>query len=421
MAQQFPDTMVGEWLTQAAGPAAHHAFAKRRAMNPSTGRLYALDNLRALMMWLGVVLHTAAIYMVSHNLYPWSDDRRTVLAEPLIAFIHAFRMPVFFILAGFFVAMLLQSRGPAGMARHRAMRLGLPFVVFWVPVLATTVACALLFIHRIERNSWGIDWQLIQVHARKTGVLSFPRGPNTIHMWFLWMLLWMSLVTAALARWVPAQVWRAPARALRDAAGSWWGPFALAMPLVVTDGSYPNGILYPSGSFLAPMAEWTHWALFFVAGLAIYGARDRLFPFYVRRWREFALAGLAGFVASGVLEESGHAPSFAWVYGITGWCWSFALVGLALKWMPSRNAVLAYLAEASYWVYLVHLPLAIGFGALLYQADEPALLKMVLNIAATTSVCLASYHWFVRRTWIGALLNGKRHELHPVAPQPTPA
>ena len=50
------------------------------------------------------------------------------VADLLAAFIHTFRMPVFFILAGFFVALLLQSRGPAGLAAHRLRRLGLPFV-----------------------------------------------------------------------------------------------------------------------------------------------------------------------------------------------------------------------------------------------------------------------------------------------------
>jgi peptidoglycan/LPS O-acetylase OafA/YrhL len=34
--------------------------------------------------------------------------------------------------------------------------------------------------------------------------------------------------------------------------------------------------------------------------------------------------------------------------------------------MWASPARLAYLADSSYWVYLVHLPLTIGLGALLY-------------------------------------------------------
>jgi peptidoglycan/LPS O-acetylase OafA/YrhL len=89
--------------------------------------------------------------------------------------------------------------------------------------------------------------------------------------------------------------------------------------------------------------------------------------------------------------------------------WSFALFGLALKWLDRRSALLAYLADSSYWVYLVHLPVTIGFGVLLFGLPMHALLKIAINIAATTLVCLATYHQFVRFTGLGALLNGRRH------------
>ena len=55
------------------------------------------------------------------------------------------------------------------------------------------------------------------------------------------------------------------------------------------------------------------------------------------------------------------------------------------------------------------MPLTIGFGVLLYGLEWPALAKIAVNIAATTVVCLASYHLFVRSTWVSVLLNGKRH------------
>ena len=40
------------------------------AQRPNADRLYALDNLRALMMWLGIVLHVAAIHMVNDSPLP---------------------------------------------------------------------------------------------------------------------------------------------------------------------------------------------------------------------------------------------------------------------------------------------------------------------------------------------------------------
>ena len=125
-------------------------------------RLYALDNLRAAMMWLGIVLHVAVIYIAGPSPLPWRDNQTTPTADLLMAFIHAFRMPVFFILAGFFVALLIERRGARAMAHNRLRRLGLPFVVFWPPIFALCGALALAFLHRMARGTWGLDLALMQ-------------------------------------------------------------------------------------------------------------------------------------------------------------------------------------------------------------------------------------------------------------------
>jgi peptidoglycan/LPS O-acetylase OafA/YrhL len=65
-------------------------------------------------------------------------------------------------------------------------------------------------------------------------------------------------------------------------------------------------------------------------------------------------------------------------------------------------------ADGSYWVYLVHLPLVILFQAYAIQLPLPGSLKFVLVVAAVFSVSLGSYALLVRRSWVGAFLNGKR-------------
>jgi peptidoglycan/LPS O-acetylase OafA/YrhL len=87
--------------------------------------------------------------------------------------------------------------------------------------------------------------------------------------------------------------------------------------------------------------------------------------------------------------------------------------------------VLDYLAQSSYWVYIIHMPVTVGLGACLYSLDWPALVKMPLNIAGTTVFSLLTYHLLVRSTALGELLNGRRYpfrllRLHaPAAQQPT--
>ena len=102
-------------------------------------RLHALDNLRALMMWLGIVLHVAINHLTVDSPLPWRDPKTSPVADLLLLFIHSFRMPVFFVLAGFFVALLAERRGANGMLKNRCLRLALPFAIFWPPLFAATM------------------------------------------------------------------------------------------------------------------------------------------------------------------------------------------------------------------------------------------------------------------------------------------
>ena len=100
---------------------------------------------------------------------------------------------------------------------------------------------------------------------------------------------------------------------------------------------------------------------------------------------------------------------------------SEAAGGVVLMLAAAVAIIIANSPWAAAYHYLLHLPLTILFGALLFGLPLPALVKAALNIAATTLVCLVSYHLFVRSTWIGQLLNGKRHPRFPQAPQAAPA
>ncbi|HSW07717.1 acyltransferase family protein, partial [Aquabacterium sp.] len=232
-------------------------------------RLHSLDNLRASMMWLGIVVHVAAIHLTGESPLVWRDTATSPLADLLLAFIHVFRMPVFFIVAGFFVAMLVQRRGMAGMLRHRFQRIALPFLLLWPPILVLTVTMVLLFVHRMARGSWGLDPGLIPPMDGK------PRL-NTLHLWFVYLLWWFAVATA-LASWLaqrlpPAWASAVP-RLMRQLGARWWGFVPLTLPLVLAGAGYRNGILAPVGSLLPPPAEWLHNGMFFLFGWALFAGR----------------------------------------------------------------------------------------------------------------------------------------------------
>ncbi|SET39981.1 acyltransferase family protein [Variovorax sp. OV084] len=386
--------------------------------NPTTPqRLHALDNLRALMMWLGIVLHVAINHLTINSPLPWRDPKTSPVADLLLLFIHSFRMPVFFVLAGFFVALLVARRGAGGMLRNRALRLALPFAIFWPPLFVATTVLAMVYIHLTARGMPGIDSALTP--ARQPGGSPF----NTMHLWFLYQLFWFSVMAWAgvrLQRFVPIRLRAALARSFVTLAERRWGFAVLALPLALVGTFYPSGMVTESGSFLPPLAEWVQSGLFFVVGWYVHGQQERLLALFASRCKGHAVAGLAFLVATVVLLgafrgnrlQSLPHPEFwiAFVYNATAWLWSLALIGGFVRYLPRQNAVLAYLSQSSYWVYLVHMLGTIGFGILLFNAPFGAVAKMGLNIAATSLVALASYQLLVRHTRLGSLLNGQRAE-----------
>jgi fucose 4-O-acetylase-like acetyltransferase len=384
----------------------------------SSPRFDALDNLRALMMWLGIVLHVAVNHITTASALPWRDPKTSPVADLLLLFIHSFRMPVFFILAGFFAALLAERRGAGGMLKNRSLRLALPFAVFWPPLFVLTAVLSMVYIHLTVRGVPGFDRALTP--ARQPGGLPF----NTMHLWFLYQLFWLCVLAWAglrLRRYVPARLRDAAAHGFALLAQRRWGFLVLALPLALVGSFYPSGIVAGSGSFLPPLAEWVQSGLFFVFGWYLHGARGQhLLTLFATRCKSHALAGLGFFIATAVLlgaVRGGTAlllpwphPAFwiAFAYNATSWLWSLALIGGFVRYVPHRNAVLAYLSQSSYWVYLVHMLGTIGFGILLFNAPFGALAKMGLNIAATSLVALASYELLVRYTPIGTLLSGRR-------------
>ncbi len=366
------------------------------------------------MMWLGVVLHVAANHLTGPMLLPWRDKDASLFADILVSVIHVFRMPVFLILAGYFVALLVERHGARHMLRHRMRRVALPFVLFWPVLFVLMGVLAMAYAFRAERGHFGLSLEVVPTVAHAPLV-------NTMHLWFLYQLAGLALLTFALLRMAPRlpSNFRGSIQKLFLALGERsWGFAILAAPLGLIGAQYPFGVLTVTGSFAPPFNEWLHHGLFYAFGYFLYRHRESLMAQFVSRSGRLFWAGVLFCAASLALlkdvqlhpDTTGFAIRFAaaWTYNAATWLWSFALIGFAFRFLHRQSTALQYMAESSYWVYLVHMLGTIGFGALLYGADFPAEIKMLLNIVATSVFGLATYQLMVRNTFIGMLLNGKR-------------
>ena len=98
------------------------------------------------------------------------------------------------------------------------------------------------------------------------------------------------------------------------------------------------------------------------------------------------------------------------LYAPAIWTSTFAVIGLALRFMSGFSPTRRYLADASYWLYLIHMPIVMALQVALSQLDWPGLIKFAIILFVAIPPMLASYHLLVRFTFIGVILNGRRAE-----------
>ena len=140
--------------------------------NPDTyQRYHGLDGLRGFAMLLGILLHGSLPYF-SRMLgieYMWpADDDQSLSLLLLFDFIHVWRMPTFFLLAGFFAHLLLERRTTKEFIANRLKRIAAPSLfldplwLFYYPLFGYTGGKGHFQLK--QRSAVSIkDWSLIQV------------------------------------------------------------------------------------------------------------------------------------------------------------------------------------------------------------------------------------------------------------------
>lgn len=380
-------------------------------------RLHGLDALRGTALLLGVVLHAALSYFpVTIWIVP---DDGSPIAGGLFFAIHMFRMTTFFLIAGLFAHMMLERRGTWGFVKDRLFRIAGPLFGLWWVIFPAFIA---VIVWMAAINNGGS----LPTDGPPPPPLTLETFPLT-HLWFLWVLLIFYAVVLVL---------RAPF-ALLDRNGAWgrvvdritgvligpWTPALAAAPLALAFWTKPDwipffGIPTPDTGLVPNIVALTAFGTAFGLGFLLDRRRDLLVRIE-QSWGPLTLAalgiGTAAFLLSGGATP-GLAPvadpsmkaALSWVYALGVFASAFAAAGLALRFASGHSAIRRYLADASYWVYIVHLPLVMVGQVLLLDAPWPWWGKMIAVVGGTMAVALLTYELLVRHTFVGSWLNGRR-------------
>ncbi len=376
-------------------------------------RLHGLDAVRGLALLLGVVLHATMSFLPGPQLWVVADSQRSTTLSVAFFVIHVMRMTVFMLIAGYFGRMVYHRIGAWGFIRNRLRRIAVPLVVGWPLVLIAIIVVA----------GAAMPAGTVAPPPAKLSVTSFP----LTHLWFLYLLLILYAGTLLLRAMVATvdrnEVFRgAIDRVVRGVLRP-WSPLVLALPVAVALYLHPwwlpwFGVPTPDSSLIPNRAALTIYGLAFGLGWLVHRQTKILLPRLAREWWWHLSLAIGATVAC--LAMTSLTPMvmplplgsrklwFAATYAVALWSWTFAMLGIGLRFLDGYSVWRRYLADASYWIYLAHLPLVMALQLMVRDWPLPWPIKFLFVLGVAMAILLISYAWLVRPTFIGATLNGRR-------------
>ncbi|MEO8144691.1 MAG: acyltransferase family protein [Betaproteobacteria bacterium] len=386
-------------------------------------RYFGLDALRGTMMMLGIVLHGAMFYLSSPPLaMPGFVDRNnSAVFDVVMAFIHSFRMPTFFVVAGFFTALLVEKRGVAATYKDRARRVLAPLVAGFVTIMPLTLLFMLDFQLAAGYGSHRLwpDLRALQSFERDMRAMGAPQGQIPLmHLWFLYYLCYFYLLIPV-CRFLIGGSLKFEAR-IRRWLESPLTPVLLALATAATLWPYRGGQVYEGFLFLKPhLPSLIYYGSFFVFGYFLYHYRGFLQTLARRVPFSGVLSGflfpLATWASS--LDNAARGANFelhlaaVLANGACTWALACLFLGSAQRWFDRESPWIQYVSQSSYWVFLVHMPLVAIAGWWLVQYDFPSPLKFLLVCGFTAAIAFLTFHYWVQKTWLSVFLHGRRFDL----------
>ena len=358
-------------------------------------RYYNLDFLRAFAMMLGWVIHAPIIFYFP-GLAKTLGIEKIAPTENwvfvMITFISNWRMPLFFILSGFFTNLVIEKKGTKTFIKDRVIRIGITCILF-----------SLLY-DILDDN------------------LDFTTG----HLWFLYELIILVFCFSILSK----------IQNIKDILYSEISLknlsiliiyLTLTAPLaVIINNSFDHLALSPSETFfdLRP-GNLVYYFSYFLFGVILY-SNQNIFNGLAKN-RIIILLGFLSIIAfflhlyfsylvfgeiedNNNLEQLKFDPAMVLIVflmrGINTICWCFFLIGLATKYFVSKSVVLSWFVELSYPLYLIHFLPVLIISVEFYNYGVSQVNIFFLTIIISFIISVIGYYIFIKYTPLNWIING---------------
>ena len=345
-------------------------------------------------MMMGLVMHAPLLF--------WQPDFAKVFGIENIApaeewiniigrYINNWRMPLFFLLSGFFSILIIKRKGTSPFIRDRVIRVGLTCLVF------------------------------SSLYDIADGRFDF----TTHHLWFLYELIIFVFCFSFLYRvktikdlfdrkistqiFLILFVWLVATAPVANILNNWWHPLAWKPSTTYFDLKLGNLVYYFS---------------YFLIGVIFY-SNQHIFT-KLKDGKTVLIIGILAVLAFLLCVQSdylivgdAHLKDLAQMQfdpvmvicnslliGVNTILWCLFFIGLTSKFIASGSAILRWFVELSYPIYIIHIIPIVMMSALFYRAGFSQPIVFVLTIIAGFIVCVILYYILIKFTPLNWLING---------------
>ena len=387
----------------------------------TNNRLDYLDAVRGYALILGIIFHASLSFMPIF--IGWAVmDISTSATIPVFALIsHSFRMELFFLIAGFFSHMTFHRQGLSSFVKSRLVKLAIPFVIGWL-ILRPLLVSGWIMGAESMRGDANIAGALLQGF---TSLNEFPNGFLVgTHLWFLYYLILLSVGMILLRNLITlSKPIKNNLAQLADHSVAWLCKYQLAILLLAIptacclwfmDGW---GVDTPDKSLVPNIPVALIYGGFFLFGWLLHRQANLMEHFARLTWGKFALCIIASIVAvklSAYQIQLSHShyvlikAAFMLSYAVLMWALIALTIGVCKRIFMHPSTFIRYIADSAYWLYLIHLPIVLWLQIAFAELPLHWSIKLVSICVLTLMLSIAFYDAFVRSTFVGAILNGKR-------------
>lgn len=369
-------------------------------------REFFLDSIRAWLMLLGIPFHISLIYSSHH----WHVNSAAPSASLTLFndFIHAFRMQVFFVISGYFSYMLFLRYPLKRWWTVRVERVGIPMLTA-IPLLTLPQFMMLQYV-----NDKADLWHTLTGYQKYNTLV----WELVSHLWFLLVLVILTTLGMILFQKINNFI-------IRNEKSN-RAPVSLGKLSVLFLGF---GILYAAirrtifiihapllsdGLFNFVVMQTLFYLPFFMLG-ALTFKRESLKTLFTTpsRW---SLVG-ATFAFAAYLLNQRYGRGDAWMYEtesvitmLMGLWMVNVVFSLGYKMLNFKSARVTYFVNASLFIYLVHHPLTLFFGAFITPYITSNILGFFIGLVFVVGIALVLYEIHLRIPLLRFLFSGKPQE-----------